>query len=443
MLEELQSRLESVLSKVRSKGKLNEKNISDSLHEVKLALLEADVNYKVVKEFINKTKEKAVGEEVIKSITPGQLMVKIVHDELIELLGGSAVPVKEAGIPPTIIMLSGLQGSGKTTFSGKLARLYKKKGRFPMVVGADVYRPAARKQLEVLAKSLDIPFYSEDHKDAVKITHNAITEARKKGCDLLIFDTAGRLHIDEEMMDELENVKNKVKPHEILFVADGMTGQDAVNAAKTFQQRLNFDGVVLTKLDGDSRGGAALSIKTVTGKPIKFLSIGEKLEDIEQFYPERMVSRILGMGDVVSLVEKAQDVVDEEQVRKLEKKIRKAEFDLSDFLDQLKQIKKMGSLKDILGMIPGVGKQLKNQQIDDRITVRMEAIIQSMTPKERRKPKTINGSRRKRIAMGSGTTVQDVNKLLKQFAEMSKMLKKMKNMNPKALLRGGKMPFGF
>lgn len=443
MLEELQSRLESVLSKVRSKGKLNEKNISDSLHEVKLALLEADVNYKVVKEFINKAKEKAVGEEVVKSITPGQLMVKIVHDELIELLGGRAVPVKEAGIPPTIIMLSGLQGSGKTTFSGKLARLYKKKGRYPMVVGADVYRPAARKQLEVLAKSLDIPFYSEDHKDAVKITHNAITEARKKGCDLLILDTAGRLHIDEEMMDELENVKNKVKPHEILFVADGMTGQDAVNAAKTFQQRLNFDGVVLTKLDGDSRGGAALSIKAVTGKPIKFLSIGEKLEDIEQFYPERMVSRILGMGDVVSLVEKAQDVVDEEQARKLEKKLRKAEFDLSDFLDQLKQIKKMGSLKDILAMIPGVGKQLKNQQIDDRITVRMEAIIQSMTPKERRKPKTINGSRRKRIAMGSGTTVQDVNKLLKQFAEMSKMLKKMKNMNPKALLRGGKMPFGF
>ncbi|MCK5075968.1 MAG: signal recognition particle protein, partial [Calditrichia bacterium] len=403
----------------------------------------ADVNYKVVKEFINKTKEKAVGEEVIKSITPGQLMVKIVHDELIELLGGKAVNIKEAGIPPTIIMLSGLQGSGKTTFSGKLARLYKKKGRFPMVVGADVYRPAARKQLEVLAKSLDVPFYSEEHKDAVKIAHNAVTEARQKGCDLLIIDTAGRLHIDEEMMKELENLKKKLDPHEILFVADGMTGQDAVNAAKKFQESLDFDGVVLTKLDGDSRGGAALSIKAVTGKPIKFLSIGEKLEDIEQFYPERLVSRILGMGDIVSLVEKAHEHIDEEKARKLEKKLRKADFDMSDFLDQLNQIKKMGSLKDILGMIPGVGKQLKNQQIDESITVRMEAIINSMTLKERAKPKIINGSRRKRIAKGSGTEVQDVNKMLKQFNEMKKMLKKMKNMNPKAMMRSGKMPFGF
>ncbi len=443
MLEELQSRLESVFGKIRSKGKLNEKNISDSLHDIKLALLEADVNYKVVKEFINNVKEKAIGEEVIRSITPGQLLVKIVHDELVNLMGGNNVPVKEAGIPPTIIMLSGLQGSGKTTFAGKLARLYKKKGRFPMLAGLDVYRPAARDQLEVLAKSLNIPFYSESHQDAVKIAINAIADARKQGCDLIILDTAGRLHIDEEMMAELEKIKKEIKPHEILFVADGMTGQDAVNAAKTFKERLDFDGVVLTKLDGDTRGGAALSIKAVTQKPIKFIGTGEKPEDMEPFFPERMVSRILGMGDIVSLVEKAQETIDEEQARKLETKLRKAQFDLADFLEQLRQIQKMGSLKDILGMIPGVSKHIKSQSIDDKIIVRMEAIINSMTPQERAKPKIINGSRRKRIAKGSGTTIQDVNKLLKQFTEMQKMIKKMKHMNPRAMMRSGKMPFGF
>jgi len=340
-------------------------------------------------------------------------------------------------------MLAGLQGSGKTTFAGKLARLYKKKGRFPMMVGVDVYRPAARNQLSILANSLNIPFYSEDHQDVVKISRNAVDHARKEGCDVLILDTAGRLHIDEEMMYELVRIKESVKPHEILFVADGMTGQDAINTAKAFLDRLDFDGVVLTKLDGDARGGAALSVKAVTDKPIEFVSIGEKLEDIESFFPERIVSRILGMGDVVSLVEKAQENIDEEKARKLEKRLKKAEFDLEDFMDQLRQIKKMGSLKDLLGMIPGAGRLVKNQEIDDRVLVRMEAIISSMTIQERKKPQVLNGSRRKRIALGSGTSVQEVNKLIKQFSEMQKMLKKMKNMNPRAMLRGAKMPFGF
>jgi signal recognition particle subunit SRP54 len=443
MLDDLQSKLENIFNRVRSKGKLNDKNIADTLHEIKLALLEADVNYRVVKKFIADVKEKAIGEEVVKSITPGQLFVKIVHDELVELLGGENVPIKEAGIPPTIVMLAGLQGSGKTTFAAKLAQLYKKKNRFPLLVAADVYRPAARDQLKKLGAQIDVPVFTEEHQDAVKIAKNAIDFARKNGRDFMILDTAGRLHIDEQMMNELVEIKKSIQPHEILFVADGMTGQDAVNAAKEFKEKLDFDGVVLTKLDGDTRGGAALSIKAVTDKPIKFISVGEKISDVEMFHPERMANRILGMGDVVSLVERVQEAVDQEKTKKLEKKLRKAQFDLEDFLEQLRQIKKMGSLKDLLGMIPGVSKMVKNQDVDDRILVRMEAIILSMTPEERRKPKIINGSRRKRIARGSGTTVQEVNKLLRQFQEMQKMLKKMTKMNPRKLMRGGGLPFGF
>lgn len=442
MLNELQAKLENILNRVRSKGKLNEKNIADTLQEIKMVLLEADVHYKVVKEFIQQVKEKAMGVDLIRSITPGQLFVKIVHDELVELLGKENVPIKEGGIPPTIVMLAGLQGSGKTTFAAKLAHFYKKRGRFPLLVAADVYRPAARDQLMVLGRQIDVPVYTEDHTDAVRISRNAVDFARKNGRDFLILDTAGRLHIDQDMMDELKRIKEVIQPHEILFVADGMTGQDAVNAAKEFQQQLHFDGVVLTKLDGDTRGGAALSIRAVTGKPIKFIGVGEKIGDLETFHPGRMADRILGMGDIVSLVEKAQEAVDEEKARELEKKLRKAEFDLNDFLDQLRQIKKMGSLKDLLAMIPGVGKMVRAQDLDDRILVKTEAIILSMTKEERSKPRIINGSRRKRIARGSGTTVQDVNRLLNQFEQMQKMMKKLGKKDPRKLMRGG-LPFGF
>ncbi|RMF55322.1 MAG: signal recognition particle protein [Calditrichaeota bacterium] len=438
MLEELTTKLESVLKKVRGQGKLTEKNIADSLKEIRRALLEADVNYRVVKQFVNEVQQKALGEEVLRSVTPGQQIVKIVHDELVQLMGETHTDIKTAGIPPTIIMLCGLQGSGKTTFSGKLAHFLRKRGRRPMLVAADVYRPAAKKQLEVIGESLGVPVYSTESNDAVKICKESIKAAREKGCDVLILDTAGRLHIDEEMMQELERLKKEVQPHEILFVADGMTGQDAVNAAKQFQERLDFDGVVLTKMDGDARGGAALSIRAVTGKPIKFIGVGEKLDAIEAFHPDRMASRILGMGDVVSLVEKAQEAIDVEKAEKLEKKLRKNQFTLEDFYDQLQQIKKMGPLDQLLGMIPGIGKQLRGVQVDDRAFVRIEAIINSMTPEERRRPEIINGSRRRRIAMGSGTKVQDVNQLLRQFNEMKKMMKRMKKMK----FRPGAMPGG-
>lgn len=440
MFEDLSSRLESVLRKVRGKGKLNEKNVADSLKEIRRALLEADVNYKVVKKFIADVQEKAVGEEVLKSITPGQQIVKIVHDELVKLMGQSHSEIKTAGIPPTVIMLCGLQGSGKTTFSGKLAAYMRKKGRRPMLAAADVYRPAAKKQLEVVGKSLNVPVYSDDSTDALAICKSALKQAREQSCDLLILDTAGRLHVDAELMDELRQIKKAVGPHEILFIADGMTGQDAVNTAKEFVDTLDFDGVVLTKMDGDARGGAALSIRAVTDRPIKFLSVGEKLDALEVFHPDRLASRILGMGDVVSLVEKAQENIDIEKAEQLEKKLLKNQFNLEDFYDQLQQIKKMGPLENLLGMIPGVGKQLKNVQLDDNAFGRVEAIINSMTLKERRKPEIINGSRRKRIARGSGTRVQDVNQLLKQFNEMKKMMKRMKNMRfrPGAM----KLPFG-
>jgi signal recognition particle subunit SRP54 len=438
MLEDLSQKLEAVFQTLRGYGKLTEKNIADSMKEIRRALLEADVNYKVVKDFVASIQDKAIGQDVLRSVTPGQMIVKIVHSELVNLLGETTTQIKTAGIPPTVIMLSGLQGSGKTTFAGKLAYFFRKKGRYPMLAAADVYRPAAIEQLKVVGKSLNIPVYSEDSRQPIKICTNAIGEARKQNCDLLILDTAGRLHIDDEMMRELEEIKEHVKPHEILFVADGMTGQDAVNTAKEFCSRLEFDGIVLTKLDGDSRGGAALSIRAVTQKPIKFISIGEKYEAIEQFFPDRMASRILGMGDVVSLVEKAQETIDEEKTTRLEKKLRKQDFNLEDFFEQLQQIKKMGPLDQLLGMIPGVGSQLGGVKVDDRSLVYIEAIINSMTISERRHPKILNGSRRRRIAQGSGTKVQDVNRLLNQFGQMKKMLKNIKRMPFKGM---GKIPF--
>jgi signal recognition particle subunit SRP54 len=439
MLEQLTERLESTFRKLRGFGKITEQNIADSLKDVRLALLEADVNYKVVKDFIQSVQEKAVGSEVLRSVTPGQMIVKIVHDELVRLLGQQNVQLKSAGIPPTIIMLSGLQGSGKTTFAGKLASYLKVRGRKPMLVAADVYRPAAIEQLKVLGRSLGVAVYDEGIGDPVNIAFNAIQAARREFCDTIILDTAGRLHIDANMMDELVRVKNRIRPHEILFVADGMTGQDAVNTAQEFALKLNFDGVVLTKMDGDARGGAALSIRAVTGKPIKFLGIGEKLDEIEPFHPDRLASRILGMGDVVTLVEKAQSTMDQEKAAKLEEKLKKAQFDLEDFLEQLQQIKKMGSLQSLLGMIPGMGSQLKNAKIDDRAFGRTEAIIRSMTREERQNPRILNGSRRKRIASGSGTRVQEVNQLMNQFEQMQKMMKQMKG---KSLKNMRNLPFG-
>jgi signal recognition particle subunit SRP54 len=441
MFEDLTAKLEATLRKIRGQGKLTEENIADSLKEIRRSLLEADVNYKVVKEFIQRVQEKAVGEEVLRSVTPGQQIVKIVFDELVQLMGESQADLKLSGIPPAVVMLTGLQGSGKTTFAAKLANFLRKKGRHPMLVAADIYRPAAIQQLQVLGKNLNIPVHAEDSRNAVKICQNSIKSARDKGDDVVILDTAGRLHIDEEMMAELEQIKMALKPQEILFVADGMTGQDAVNAASQFMARLDFDGIVLTKMDGDARGGAALSIRHVTDRPIKFVSTGEKLDAIEPFHPDRMASRILGMGDVVSLVEKAQETVDLEKAEKLEKKLRKEQFTLEDFYDQLQQIKKMGPLEQILGMIPGIGKQLKNVPVGDDAFVQVEAIINSMTPQERRKPQIINGSRRRRIAMGSGTRVQDVNQLLRQFDEMRKMFKKMKGGKFRGALKPGALPF--
>ncbi len=442
MLEDLSGKLESTLRKLRGYGKLTEKNIADALKEIRRALLEADVNYKVVKDFIDEVQKEAVGEEVLKSVTPGQMIVKIVNDKLVALLGTSNTQIKSAGIPPTIIMVAGLQGSGKTTFTAKLAAWLQKRGRKPLLAALDIYRPAAIQQLKVLGRGLNVPVYDEGVGDPVRIGMNAVGAARKQMCDTVILDTAGRLHVDQEMMRELVNVKNRVRPHEILFVADGMTGQDAVNTASEFATQLNYDGVVLTKMDGDTRGGAALSIRAVTGKPIKFMSIGEKptAESIEAFYPDRMASRILGMGDVVSLVEKAQETIDQEQAAKLEERLRRNEFTLEDFLMQLQQIKKMGPLENLLGMIPGMGAQMKNVKVDPKAFSRTEAIIHSMTREERNKPQILNGSRRKRIARGSGTRVQDVNQLVKQYDQMKKMIKQMKGRSGKGL-RG--MPLNF
>jgi signal recognition particle subunit SRP54 len=427
MFNNLSDRLNAVLKKLKGHGKLSEKNIEEGLKEVRMALLEADVHYKVVKKFIYDIKKRALGQEVMASLTPGQQVVKIVNDELTELMGGRLEDLNLSGPVPVSVMLVGLQGSGKTTTAGKLAVFLRKKGKKPYLVPADVYRPAAIDQLSKLGQQLSVPvFPSSLEMDPVQICQEARTEAHRTGCDTLLIDTAGRLHIDEALMDELSRIKDAVKPADILLVADAMTGQDAVNIAKSFNKTLDIGGVVLSKMDGDARGGAALSIKSITDKPIKFIGVGEKLSDLEPFHPDRMASRILGMGDVLTMIEKAEAVVDEKKALELEKKLRKNEFTLEDFRDQMVQIRKMGSMSELVNMIPGMGqmKQLKNLEVDEKEFVRIEAIINSMTPLERRRHTLIKGSRRKRIAKGSGTSVQDINKLLKNYIQIMKMVKK-------------------
>lgn len=424
MFDNLSERLERSFKILKGEGKITEINVAETLKDVRKALLDADVNYKVAKNFTDTVKEKALGQNVLTAVKPSQLMVKIVHDELTALMGGETAELELNG-RPAIILMSGLQGSGKTTFSGKLARMLKaKKNRKPLLVACDVYRPAAVDQLTVLGEQIEVPVYSEpDSKDPVQIALNAIHEAKAKGYDLVIVDTAGRLAIDEQMMNEIEAIKKAINPDETLFVVDSMTGQDAVNTAREFNERLDFNGVVLTKLDGDTRGGAALSIRTVVDKPIKFVGTGEKMDALDTFHPERMADRILGMGDIVSLVERAQEQYDEEEAKRLQKKIAKNQFDFNDFISQIQQIKKMGNLKELASMIPGVGKALKDIDIDDNAFKSIEAIIYSMTPDERVNPAILNGSRRQRIAKGSGTTIQEVNKLIKQFDETRKMMR--------------------
>lgn len=423
MFDNLSERLERSFKILKGQGRITEINIADTVKDVRKALLEADVQYKVAKEFTDTVKEKALGQNVINALKPKELMVKIVHDELTAMMGGERVPIKIEG-NPSIILMSGLQGSGKTTFSGKLAKLLRTKGRNPLLVAADVYRPAAIEQLKVLGESIEVPVYSEpENKNPVEIAKNAIKHAKSNNYNLVIVDTAGRLAIDEQMMQEIAAIKEAINPQETLFVVDAMTGQDAVNTAKEFNERLDFDGVILTKLDGDARGGAALSIRTVVKKPIKFIGSGEKLEDIQEFNPEGMADRILGMGDIVELAKRAQSIYDEEEAKKLEEKLRRNKFDFEDFYKQIQQIKKMGNLKELASMIPGVGKAIKNLDIDDNAFKGIEAIINSMTPDERHKPEIINGSRRQRIARGSGTTLQEVNRLLKQFEETRKIMR--------------------
>ena len=431
MFENLSDRLERSFKILKGKGKITEINVAETLKDVRKALLDADVNYKVTKQFTDTVKAKALGMDVLTAVKPSQLMVKIVHDELALLMGGDSVDVNITG-SPAVILMSGLQGSGKTTFSGKLAQLLKgKRGKKPLLVACDVYRPAAIEQLKVLGEQIGIPVYSEpDCKNPVQIAQNAIKQARQDGQDLVIVDTAGRLAVDEEMMREIKAIKDAINPNEILFVVDSMTGQDAVNTAKEFNDRLDFTGVVLTKLDGDTRGGAALSIRTVVNKPIKFVGTGEKMDALDVFHPARMADRILGMGDIVSLVERAQEQYDEEEAKRLQKKIAKNQFDFNDFISQIQQIKKMGNLKDLASMIPGVGKAIKDIDIDDNAFKSVEAIIYSMTPKERSNPELLNGSRRQRIAKGSGTSIQEVNRLIKQFDQTRKMMK---------MVAGGKM----
>jgi len=425
--EGLSSRLQEITKKIKGEARITESNMKDMLREVKLALLEADVNYKIVKEFISNVQEKALGQDVMKSLKPGEQVVKIVRDELTDLLGGTDSKINISSNPPTIIMLVGLQGAGKTTLAGKLSNYLRKQGKKPLMVACDVYRPAAVKQLQVVGSQLNIPVYSEEGvQDAVGIARRSINTAISKLNDVVIIDTAGRLQIDDTLMQELVNIKNAVKPHEILLVVDSMTGQEAVNVAQTFNDKVGIDGVVLTKLDGDTRGGAALSVKKITGKPIKFAGIGEKLSDLEEFHPDRMASRILGMGDILSIVEKAEQALDLEEAEKLEKKLQKDKFDLDDYLAQLKQIKKMGSLSSILKMIPGMNK-LKDIKVDDKEFIRIEAIITSMTAKERKNPSLLNASRRKRIANGSGTQVHDINKFMESFEMTQKMMKQMKS----------------
>lgn len=436
MFENLSERLERSFKLLKGQGKITEINVAETLKDVRRALLDADVNYSVAKQFTDTVKAKALGQNVITAVKPSELMVKIVHDELALLMGGVAVDVNLSG-NPTVILMSGLQGSGKTTFSGKLARKFKsEKGKRPLLVACDVYRPAAIEQLKVLGEQIDVPVYTElESKNPVEIAQNAIKHAKTHNYDMVIVDTAGRLAVDEQMMDEIEAIKKAINPQETLFVVDAMTGQDAVNTAKEFNQRLDFDGVVLTKLDGDTRGGAALSIRTVVDKPIKFVGTGEKLEALDVFHPARMADRILGMGDIVSLVERAQQQYDEEEARRLQKKIAKNQFDFNDFMAQIAQIKKMGNLKDLASMIPGVGKAIKDVDIDDNAFKGIEAIIQSMTPLERRNPEIINGSRRQRIAKGSGTSLQEVNRLLKQFESTRKMMKMATSMKSLNMMR--------
>ncbi len=445
VFEGLSGKLQETVRKLRGQVRVNEKDVKEMMREIKLALLEADVNFKVVKEFINKVSERAVGQDVLESLTPGQQVIKIVHEELIDLMGKTQSKITFSSNPPSVYMMVGLQGSGKTTSSGKLANLLRKQGKNPLLVACDVYRPAAIKQLQVVGGQLNIPVFAIDDKtDPVEIAKAAVKHAISKLYDVVIIDTAGRLHINEELMEELSNIKKTVKPHEILLVVDSMTGQDAVNVAESFNEKLQIDGVILTKLDGDTRGGAALSVKSVTGKPIKFAGMGEKLSDLEPFFPDRMASRILGMGDVLSLIEKAQEAFDEKKALELEKKMRTMQFTFDDYLDQMQQLKKMGPLNQILGMLPGVDKKaLSGINFDEKQIGHIEAMIQSMTKKERTNPSIIDASRKKRIASGSGTSVQEINKLLKGFEEMKKMMKQMNEMGK----RGGKglgkfkMPF--
>jgi signal recognition particle subunit SRP54 len=435
MFENLQDKLNKAIKTLKGQGRITDINIAATVKEVRRALMDADVNFKVAKEVTDRVKDKAIDRKVMIAVEPGQLFIKIVHEELTDLMGGEVQSVNIKG-SPAVVLIAGLQGSGKTTFSGKFASYLKKQGRQVMLAACDIYRPAAITQLQVLGEQIGVDVYAEpENKNAVEIAKNAVAQAKAKGKNIVIIDTAGRLAVDEVMMQEVENIKNTINPSEILFVVDSMTGQDAVNTAKTFNDRLNFDGVVLTKLDGDSRGGAALSIKSVVNKPIKFISTGEKMDALDIFYPDRMASRILGMGDVISLVERAQQAFDEDEARRLNKKMRENKFDLTDFLGQLQQIKKMGNIKDLMGMIPGVGSAIKDVDISNDSFKPIEAIIQSMTPKERERPEIIDGSRKKRIANGSGTSIQQVNNLLKQFEDMRKMMKKMNTMQAMGKLK--------
>jgi signal recognition particle protein len=438
MFQGLSDKLQETFKRLKGKGKLKEADVNEAMREVRVALLEADVNFKVVKDFVAKVKERSIGQDVLESLSPAQHVIKIVHEEMIELMGGSTGKILISSKPPTVVMLIGLQGAGKTTHAAKLANMLKKQGKRPLLVACDIYRPAAIKQLQVLGDQLKVPVFSMGQDSPVEIAQASIKHANSNGQDVVIIDTAGRLHINEELMGELRNIKTSVKPHEILLVVDAMTGQDAVNVAESFHKELGLDGVILTKLDGDTRGGAALSIKAVTGCTIKFAGMGEKLDAIEPFHPDRMASRILGMGDVLTLIEKAQESFDEKKAKEMEQKLRKQEFTLDDFLDQMQQMKKMGPLSSILEMLPGVGKQLKDVQIDEKDTARIEAIIRSMTTEERRKPTLIKDSRKKRIAKGSGTSVQDVGSLLKRFEQMQKMMKQFTSSGGMGMFGAGK-----
>jgi signal recognition particle subunit SRP54 len=440
MFENLSAKLDEAIRRISGEARLSEDNISEALREVRRALLDADVNFQVTKKFVDDVKQRALGRDVVGSVTPGQMIVKIIYDELVKLMGSEHAEIKMAPAGPTIIMMCGLQGSGKTTHSAKLAGYFKSKGRQPMLVAADTYRPAAIEQLKTLGSQLDIPVFSLPGETPVTIAEKSILEAKRTGRNVIIIDTAGRLTIDEEMMAEVARIKDRTKPNEILFVVDAMIGQDAVTTAKAFHDRLDYDGVILTKLDGDTRGGAALSIRSIVNEPIKFVGTGEKLDALEPFYPDRMASRILGMGDIVSLVEKAQEQFDEAEAKKLEDKFRRNQFTLDDFYQQLQQIKKMGSFRDLIGMLPGMDRAMKGVEIDERAFVRLEAIITSMTKEERNHPDIINGSRRRRIAAGSGTQIQDVNRLLKQFDEMRKTMRQLTGGKMKGMMRGMGLP---